>query len=82
MKAAAEGAEDPGEAAIVLHESMSKLAKSKAWGKHQASLKHGSKEEQAAYNDPSKRDKGIAAAAYLLEKEGKQYMTGLKKVCR
>jgi hypothetical protein len=35
MKAAAEEAEDPGQAAIVLHESMSKLEKSKAWGKHQ-----------------------------------------------
>ena len=80
MKAAAEGAEDPNEAAIVLHDSMSKLEKSKAWSKHQAALKHGSKQEQAAYNDLSKKDKGIAAAAYLLEKEGKQYMTALKKV--
>jgi hypothetical protein len=80
MKAAAEGAEDPNAAAIVLHESMSKLEKSKAWSKHQAALKHGSKEEQAAYNDMSKKDKGIAAAAFLLEKEGKSYMTALKKV--
>jgi hypothetical protein len=30
---------------------------------------HGPKEEQAAYNDMSKKDKGIAAAASLLEKE-------------
>ena len=80
MKAAAEGAEDPNEAAIVLHDSMSKLEKSKAWSKHQTALKHGSKQEQAAYNDLSKKDKGIAAAAYLLEKEGKQFMTALKKV--
>ena len=80
MKAAAEGAEDPNEAAIVLHDSMSKLEKSKAMSKHQTALKHGSKQEQAAYNDLSKKDKGIAAAAYLLEKEGKQYMTALKKV--
>ena len=80
MKAAAEGAEDPNEAAIVLHDSMSKLEKSKAWSKHQTALEHGSRQEQAAYNDMSKKDKGIAAAAYLLEKEGKQFMTALKKV--
>ena len=80
MKAAAEEAEDPDQAAIVLHESMSKLETSKAWGKHQTALKHGSKEEQAAYNDLSKRDKGIAAAAFLLEKGGKSYMSALKNV--
>ena len=80
MKAAAEGAEDPNEAAIVLHDSMSKLEKSKAMSKHQTALKHGSKQEQAAYNDLSKKHTGIAAVAYLLEKEGKQYMTALKKV--
>ena len=66
MKAAAEGAENPDEAAIG---SMPKLEKSKAWGKHQTALMHGPKEEQAAYNDMSKKDKGIAAAASLLEKE-------------
>ena len=80
VQAAADGAEDPDAAAVVLHGSLTKLERSKLWSKHQIALKAGSPEEKGAYNNLSKREKGLAAAAYFLEKEGRQWLSGSKSV--
>lgn len=80
MKVATEDAASPEDAAIVLYNSMDKNEKAKAWSKHQTALKKASDAEKEEYENLSKKDKGIQAAAHLLEKEGKQYMATLKKV--
>ena len=79
MANAAEQSESPEDAAIVLYKSMTKEEKAKAWSKHQAALKKKSEEERAEHEGLAKKEKGIAAAAYILEKEGRQYMVALKK---
>ena len=79
MANAAEQSESPEDAAIVLYKSMTKEEKAKAWSKHQTALKKKSKEERAEHEGLAKKEKGIAAAAYILEKEGRQYMVALKK---
>ena len=80
MKFATEDAASPEDAALVLYNSMDKNEKAKAWSKHQTALKKASDAEKEEYGNLSKKDKGIQAAAHLLEKEGKQYMATLKKV--
>ena len=80
MKVATEDAASPEDAAVVLYNSMDKNEKAKAWSKHQTALKKASDAEKEEYENLSKKDKGIQAAAHLLEKEGKQYMATLKKV--
>ena len=67
--------------ALALYNSMSKDEKAKAWSKHQVALRKRSEEEREAYKTFSKRDKGVKAAAYLLEKEGKQYMSSVQHGC-
>ena len=79
MKAAAEQSDCAEDAAIVLYDSMTKNEKAKAWSKHQTALKKATDEEKAEYDKLPKKDKGIQAAAHLLEKDGKQYMAVLKK---
>eukprot|EP00438_Fugacium_kawagutii_P016161 Skav224595 [mRNA] locus=scaffold2684:237171:238178:- [translate_table: standard] len=80
MEAACEQASDPEEASLVLYNSMDKNEKACAWSKHQRALKDMSPEEQEKHAALAKKDKGVAAAAYILEKTGKQYMSALKKV--
>ena len=80
MKVATEDAASPEDAAIVLYNSMDKNEKAKAWSKHQTALKKASDAEKEEYENLPEKDKGIQAAAHLLEKEGKQYMATLKKV--
>ena len=77
VHAAADGAEDPDAAAVVLHGNLTKLERSKLWSKHHIALKAGSPEER---HNLSKRENGLAAAAYFLEKEGKQWLAGSKSV--
>ena len=76
-KAGAEGADEE-QCALALYNSMSKDEKAKAWSKYQVALRKRSEEEREAYQTLSKRDKGVKAAAYLLEKEGKQYMSSIQ----
>ena len=80
MKMATEEAEDAEEAATLLKQKMSKLESSKLWSKHQTALKNGPKKEKEEFDALSKKDKGIAACQWLLEKEGKQYISALKQV--
>lgn len=81
VKAACEEAPDDQEAAaVVLYDKMNKNEKACAWSKHQGALRQKSQEEQAEHAALSKKDKGLAAAAYLLEKKGKQYIAAVKKV--
>ena len=76
-KAGAEGADEE-QRALALYNSMTKDEKAKAWGKYQVALRKKSDEEKEAYayTKPCPRGtKGVKAAAFLLEKEGKQHMT-------
>lgn len=59
---------------------MTKLEHSKVWAKHKAALEKAPAKEQKEHEKLSKRDKGLAASQWLLEKEGKKYMSALKKV--
>lgn len=58
---------------------MTKLEHSKVWAKHKAALEKAPAKEQKEHEKLSKRDKGLAASQCLLEKEGKKYMSALKK---
>lgn len=80
VKAAAEEAEgDADQGAAILHGSLSKLDKSKLWAKHQASLR-GNKALEKAHAQLGKKEKGIAACKWLLEKEGKQFLQASRRV--
>ena len=46
---------------------------SAVWGKHQTHLKKNSLEKEK-YDNASKKDKGLAAAIWLMKTEGKQYL--------
>ena len=59
---------------------MTKLEHSKVWAKHKAALEKAPAKEQKEHDKLSKKDKGLAASQWLLEKEGKKYMSALKKV--
>ena len=76
---ATEEAEDAEEAAALL-KKMTKLESSKLWSKHQTALKNGPEKDKEEFDALSKKDKGIAACQWLLEKEGKQYLGVLKQV--
>ena len=80
VKAAADEAEgDADQGAAILHGSLSKLDKSKLWAKHQASLR-GNKALEKAHAQLGKKEKGIAACKWLLEKEGKQFLQASRRV--
>ena len=59
---------------------MTKLEHSKVWAKHKAALEKAPAKQQEEHEKLSKKDKGLAASAWLLEKEGKKFMSALKKV--
>ena len=80
MKMVTEEAEDEEQAAVLLKKKMTKLESSKVWSKHQTALKVGPEGAKQEFEALSKKDKGIAACAWHLEKEGKQYLSALKKV--
>ena len=80
MKMATEEAEGEEQAAFLLKKKMTKLGSSKVWSKHQTALKAGSEEAKQEFEALRKKDKGVAACSWLLEKEGKQHLSALKKV--
>ena len=80
MKMATEEAEDAEEAAALLKKKMTKLESSKVWSKRQTALKAGSEKDKKEFDALSKKEKGLAACQWLLEKEGKQYLSALKQV--
>ena len=67
-------------AAEILKGSLTKDEHSQVWGKHQTALKNASALEKAEHAGKSKKEKGLAAALWLLEREGKKYVTAQKKV--
>ena len=79
IKKALEEGETQEESAEILKKSMAKLEHSKVWAKHKAALEKAPAKEQE-HDKLSKKDKGLAASQWLLEKEGKKYMSALKKV--
>ena len=80
MEAAAEEASgDEDQAAENLKKSMTAAEKQSVWSKHQTHLKHNPK-EQKALQKASKQEKGIAAAKWLMQKDGKKYLTTAAKV--
>ena len=62
-----------------MHGSLPKLDKSKLWAKHQAPLR-GNKALEKAHAQLGKKEKGIAACKWLLEKEGKQFLQASRRV--
>ena len=60
---------------------MNKLESSKVWSRHETALKAGPEKDRKEFEALSKTEKeGLAACAWLSEKEGKQYPSALKQV--
>ena len=80
MEVAAEEAEgDEDQAAENLKKSLTPAEKQSVWSKHQTHLKHNPKEAKAL-KKASKNEKGVAAAKWLMQKDGKKYLTTAAKV--
>ena len=80
MEVAAEEAEgDEDQAAENLKKSLTPAEKQSVWSKHQTHLKHNPKEAKALQK-ASKNEKGVAAAKWLMQKDGKKYLTTAAKV--
>ena len=62
------------ESAELLKKSLTKDEHSQIWGKHQTALKNASDLEKSEYEKKGKKEKGLAAAMWLLIKDGKKYM--------
>ena len=76
---AAKEGEDMEEAAEILQSSMTKQEKNLVWGRHQTALKNG-QADQAEYEEKTKKQKGLAAAQWLMQTEGKKYIMCQKSV--
>ena len=79
IQEAREASEDPEVQAQVLKEAMTPEESGKTWGKHNTFLKHESLEKQQEHAAKSKKEKGLSAALWLLQTEGKKY-TASKQV--
>ena len=80
MEVAAEEAEgDEDQAAENLKKSLTPAEKQSVWSKHQTHLKHNPKDAKALQK-ASKNEKGLAAAKWLMQKDGKKYLTTAAKV--
>ena len=80
MEVAAEEAEgDEDHAAENLKKSLTPAEKQSVWSKHQTHLKHNPKEAKAL-KKASKNEKRVAAAKWLMQKDGKKYLTTAAKV--
>ena len=73
----AEGDED--QAAENLKKSLTPAEKQSVWSKHQTHLKHNPKDAKALQK-ASKNEKGLAAAKWLMQKDGKKHLTIAAKV--
>ena len=73
----AEGDED--QAAKNLKKSLTPAEKQSVWSKHQTHLKHNPKDAKALQK-ASKNEKGLAAAKWLMQKDGKKHLTTAAKV--
>ena len=80
IKAAIEAGESEEHSAELLKQSLTKSEHSKVWSKHKIALEKASAAERKKHEQLSKKDKGLAASKWLLEKEGKKYVSALKKV--
>ncbi|CAE7227365.1 unnamed protein product [Symbiodinium sp. CCMP2592] len=80
VEEAAAASEDPLVQAAVLKESLTDKEAQSAWGKHKTYLKNAPEGEQAEHAWKSKKEKGLSAALFLLESEGKKYMASKQVV--
>ena len=80
IKAAMEAGESEEHSAELLKKSLTKSERSKVWSKHKIALEKASAAEKKKHEQLPKKDKGLAASKWLLEKEGKKYVSALRKV--
>ncbi|CAE7455722.1 unnamed protein product [Symbiodinium sp. CCMP2592] len=80
VEEAAAASEDPLVQAAVLKESLTDKEAQSAWGKHKTYLKNAPEGEQAEHAWKSKKEKGLSAALFLLQSEGKKYMASKQVV--
>ena len=79
IQEAREASEDPEVQAQLLKEAMTPEESGRTWGKRNTFLKHESLEKQQEHAGKSKKEKGLSAALWLLQTEGKKY-TASKQV--
>ena len=80
IKAAIEAGESEEHSAELLKKSLTKSEHSKVWSKRKIALEKASASEKKKHEQLSKKDKGLAASKWLLGKEGKKYVSALRKV--
>ena len=80
IKAAAEQGEDLGQQAKILKKSLTPDENSQIWGKRKTYLKHAFDLEKLDHESLGKKEKGMAAAKRLMEREGKKYTSCTKAV--
>ena len=78
IQAAAEATEDPEEQAAILKRSLTAKEAQSVWGKHQSYLKKNPAEK--GVGEVSKKEKGLRAAAWLLQTQGKRYLHASRQV--
>ena len=80
MEVTAEEAEgDEDQAAENLKKSMTPAEKQSAWSKHQTHLKRNPKDAKALQK-AGKNEKGLAGGKWLMQKDGKKFLTAAAKV--
>ena len=79
IKAAIEAGESEEHSAELLKQSLTKSEHSKVWSKRKIALEKASAAERKKHEQLSKKDKGLAASKWLLEKEGKKICQCLEK---
>ena len=79
IKAAAEQGETIEEQALILKDSLTKDEHSQVWGRHQTHLNNNPL-EKGEMEGLSKKEKGLKAAAWLMQVAGKTYLHVSKEV--
>ena len=79
IKAAAEQGETIEEQAVILKDSLTKDEHSQVWGRHQTHLNNNPL-EKGEMEGLSKKEKGLKAAAWLMQIAGKKYLHVTKEV--
>ena len=79
IKAAAEQGETIEEQAVILKDSLTKDEHSQVWGRHQTHLNNNPL-EKGEMEGLSKKEKGLKAAAWLMQVAGKKYLHVSKEV--
>ena len=79
VEAAAEEGDDVDQQAEILKDKMTSAEKSQVWGTHQTWLKSHPLEKEE-FDKKNKKEKGVAAALWLMQVESKKYIHTSKEV--